>query len=234
MLIVFFVKLPTESRWSGAALGAVLGGAIGNLIDRLAYGATHNPDEVIRVFANRIPAALSLKDLARLLTEEVTPSLLIRQSALCSTMNGECELVYANGTSLDDMPQNRQQAMNLLGEAGHYRATPSKNVEEEQSALGTFPWVRLVIPLVLREKTVGLWLFGRRDPDDYYSCDDIALLTTLAGQVALARENMQLVSTLRELNRELVRADEGLRKQVARDLGMPRIAAPIPSLWRIP
>ena len=38
MLGVFFFKLPRESRFTGAALGAVLGGAVGNLIDRLVYG----------------------------------------------------------------------------------------------------------------------------------------------------------------------------------------------------
>jgi len=38
MLVVFFVKLPPDARWSGAALGAVLGGALGNLIDRVLYG----------------------------------------------------------------------------------------------------------------------------------------------------------------------------------------------------
>jgi PAS domain S-box-containing protein len=162
------------------------------LVDRLAYGAAHNPDEVIRVFANRIPAALSLEALAQLLTEEVTPSLLIRQSALCSLMNGECELVYASGTSLDDIPQNRQQVHHLLGEAGRYRVTPIATAESEHSAPGTFSWVRLVIPLVLREKTIGLWLFGRRDPDDYYPQDDIALLTTLADQVTVALENIRL------------------------------------------
>lgn len=38
MLVVFFVKLPRDARLSGAALGAVLGGALGNLIDRVLYG----------------------------------------------------------------------------------------------------------------------------------------------------------------------------------------------------
>jgi signal peptidase II len=38
MLVFFFLKLPPEDRITGASLGAVLGGALGNLIDRMVYG----------------------------------------------------------------------------------------------------------------------------------------------------------------------------------------------------
>jgi signal peptidase II len=38
MLLIFFLRLPRDSRWTATALGAVLGGAIGNLIDRLVFG----------------------------------------------------------------------------------------------------------------------------------------------------------------------------------------------------
>jgi signal peptidase II len=38
LLIVFFRRLEPQARLSALALGAILGGAIGNLIDRLYYG----------------------------------------------------------------------------------------------------------------------------------------------------------------------------------------------------
>jgi signal peptidase II len=38
MLLLFFIKLPRESRLTATALGVVLGGAVGNLIDRLIHG----------------------------------------------------------------------------------------------------------------------------------------------------------------------------------------------------
>ena len=38
MLLVFFARLPREASLTGLALGAVLGGAIGNVIDRIVYG----------------------------------------------------------------------------------------------------------------------------------------------------------------------------------------------------
>jgi signal peptidase II len=38
VLVVWLLRLPREERWTAAALSLVLGGAIGNLIDRVVYG----------------------------------------------------------------------------------------------------------------------------------------------------------------------------------------------------
>ena len=155
------------------------------LIDRLAYGTEHNPDDIIRVFANQIPAAVSLEALAELLAGEVAPSLLIRQSALCLIGDERTDLCYARGVGQHELPDTRQPAARLLAGAGRYRA-PSA------AGAGALSWVRLVIPVQARGETTGLWLFGRRDPDDYYPESDIELLSTLARQVAVAVENIRL------------------------------------------
>lgn len=38
LLMVFLRRLEPNERWAAAAIGAVLGGAIGNLVDRVLYG----------------------------------------------------------------------------------------------------------------------------------------------------------------------------------------------------
>ena len=38
VIAVWMYRLPTNQRWTAMALGLVLGGAIGNVIDRLLYG----------------------------------------------------------------------------------------------------------------------------------------------------------------------------------------------------
>ncbi|MEZ4215767.1 MAG: signal peptidase II [Myxococcota bacterium] len=38
LLLGFFARLPAEARFSALALGSVLGGALGNLLDRLRHG----------------------------------------------------------------------------------------------------------------------------------------------------------------------------------------------------
>jgi len=38
LLVVWLARLRADERWTAASLALVLGGAVGNLIDRLAYG----------------------------------------------------------------------------------------------------------------------------------------------------------------------------------------------------
>ncbi len=169
------------------------------LVDRLAYGTTYNPDNLIHVFADRIPTAPNREALVALLTDEVVPSLLIRQSALYLLVPGSAQLVYARGVHFDETAAALPWLQELLAEAGRYRlaraeaeAAPSREIADGPLGRTAFEWVRLVIPLEIQKKAVGVWLFGRRDPDDYYPQDDITLLSTLANQVALAVENARL------------------------------------------
>jgi PAS domain S-box-containing protein len=179
------------------------------LIDRLAYGAEHDPDDIIRVFANRIPAALSLEALTQLLADEAAPSLLIRQSALLLLADGDTSLIYARDVDPAEIPETPQQFRQLLVGAGRYRPPLA-------AAQGEFDWVRLAIPLEIRGNTAGLWLFGRRDPDDYYPQGDIKLLTTLASQVAVAIANAQLYDQAQRELAERKQAEEALRESEER------------------
>lgn len=38
VIVLWMYRLPTEQRWTAAALALVLGGAIGNVVDRVLYG----------------------------------------------------------------------------------------------------------------------------------------------------------------------------------------------------
>jgi signal transduction histidine kinase len=188
-------------------------------IDWLAYGARHDPDEVLRVFSGRITIALDHDTLAQLLANEVAPSLLVRQSALFLTTDGSLGLVYARDVALDETPETARQIRRLLAEAGRYRPPVP-------GAQGEWDWVRLVIPLEIRGEVIGAWLFGRRDPDDYYPQSDIALLTTLAGQVAVAVENSRLFQAerrQRELAEALAAAVAGIDSTLHLDRVLDRI-----------
>ncbi len=114
------------------------------LIDRLAYGTEHNPEDVVRTFANRIPTALTRPALAELLTREVEPSLLIRQSALYQLTSGEAALLYADHVSLPDDAQALPAIQHLLRGAGRYRPADPKDDED-------FAWVRLSLPITVGE-----------------------------------------------------------------------------------
>ncbi|NOZ28425.1 MAG: hypothetical protein GXP39_10290, partial [Chloroflexi bacterium] len=168
-------------------------------MDRLVYGTEHNPDDILRAFANEIPRALDREALVRLLTREVCPSLLIRQSALYVMDGAEVSLLYGDGVTLDEKMDVAQAIRELVSEAGRYRPPEP----DDRSA---FSWVRLVVPIEVGGKLLGAWLLGRRDPDDYYPKPDIDLLTTLGNQIGVALETSRLFESLRQRAEELERA----------------------------
>jgi len=213
-LLAFSVAISLVFALAGSPLFA----RFQRLISRLTYGTSHNPDDLLRVFANRIAASLDREALADLLADELVPSLLIRQSALCLLEDGEVGLSYARGTTLSDVPKTLGQTQQLIQEAGRYR--PLRDQPRD-----AFPWVRLAIPLKTRDRTVGIWLFGRRDPDDFYPQDDITLLTAFGSQAAIATDNARLLDAVSRHRQELARlsarlldAQEEERKSISREL----------------
>ncbi len=156
------------------------------LVGRVAYGAKHNPDEVLQTFTQRIAAAPTRDALGHLLADELAPTLFIRQSVLL--LLGEqdgTEALFVRGVPGLDLRLLVKEAQQLLAEAGRYRPPDP----HDRSPLA---WVRLVLPLEARGEIIGIWLFGRRDPDDFYPYPDIKLLGALASQAALSVENTRL------------------------------------------
>lgn len=176
------------------------------LIDRLAYGTEHNPDDILRAFVSEIPRALNDESLIKLLTQEVEPSLLIRQSALYRrTQDGHFSLVYERGGDTQ-LPEPLDDSLQqLLKDAGRYRPP-------EPPEIDPYTWVRLVIPTRVQDETIGVWLLGRRDPEDFYPKPDVDLLLTLGGQVAVALETIRLIDDLRQRMDDLDRAYRELQE----------------------
>jgi PAS domain S-box-containing protein len=171
-------------------------------VNRLAYGTEHDPDDILRVFASQIPSTLNRNTMAVSLTKDILPSMLIRQSALVlDSDDGKLDLMYAERIPETTLPESRAQLEALQAGAGAYRPPGSSRLER-------LDWVRLSIALVARDQTLGVWLFGRRDPDDFYPQNDIDLLQTLANQMSPVIENVRLYEALQ-------RHADNLAEQVA-------------------
>lgn len=175
------------------------------LFSRLAYGVSYEPGDVLQTLAVRIQAIHGTEDWVRVLTDELDSPFLIRQSALYLLIGRDPELVYARGVEPDQGPETSRHIQRLLADAGRYRPF----ADDSDSS---FAWVRLTLPLRVRGETVGAWLFGRRDPENYYSVEDVKLLATLAAQLAAVVENDRLYNqALREIA-ERKRIEEARRE----------------------
>jgi PAS domain S-box-containing protein len=76
----------------------------------------------------------------------------------------------------------------------------------------------LALPLALQGEVLGVWLIGRRDPDDYFPRSDIHLLSTVANQIAAVLENIHLyeqaqqeIAQRRIAEQEIRRSEERFR-----------------------
>jgi signal transduction histidine kinase/CheY-like chemotaxis protein len=180
------------------------------LVDRHVFGVRHTQEEVIGIVSERIPTAFDRAVLARVITDEILPTLLIRQSALYLFADEVRETLYEQALPAGEPEPTMDELAALLAQGGRYI---------QPSAIpGPRSWVRLAVPLALQAKAIGVWLIGRRDPDDYYPVSDVRLLSTVANQIAPMVENIRLyeraqqeIAQRKTAEREIRRSEERFR-----------------------
>jgi signal transduction histidine kinase len=202
-----------------AILGVIIAGvatalafpAFQRFVERRLLGLRAPPRYLLNRFLAHITTSFNRAALVRALADDILPSLWIRQSALVLFSNeGQLSCLYARQVTEAELP-TREAVTQLLAQAGRYRSP-------EADTPRACPWARLVLPLVITEKLLGLWLLGRRDPDDFYSQSEIDYLRTLAGQVALALTSLEQNEQLRALYQFNMDQREAERARLARDL----------------
>ncbi len=183
-------------------------GRFQRFIESHLFGIRLPPARLVETYAARITESYSLAALTRLLQEEILSSLLIRQSALYRIGETEFMIAYTQGVAANQLPTHFST---LLTEVNSYRPPDEKTAQPDS-------WVRLSLPLTIDKEPIGLWLFGRRDPDDYYSARDIGVLQTLAHQTAIALTNLEQADRLRALYKADIERHEAERVALAREL----------------
>ncbi len=179
------------------------------LVERRLLGIRMSAIDLLEHYSAQIIVSPDMANLARLLRTEIRPTFLIRQSVLLRYDDQRQEVVDMAGVTSEMLP-GVAELPQLLAESGQYRfpAEPGQ----------LYPWVRLIIPLVISQKPIGLWLLGRRDPDDFYNREEIAILQALANQMAIALTHILQTERLYALYRVNIDQRETERASLARDL----------------
>ncbi len=178
-------------------------------VDKRLLGISIPPDSVIDVFSNRLATSLNNQAIVALLTEKILPSLLIRQSALLRLAPDKLTPVYLTEVQEGRLPSFEELQHWPIDSGRYLLPGPVSNHLE---------WVRLAIPLTIDGRRVGLWLFGHRDPDDFYGQDVIRPLQLLANQIAIALTNITQAEQLLSLNQIHIEQYESERMHIAREL----------------
>jgi signal transduction histidine kinase len=223
--VVFIALIALAESWLGFAqavnfislvlplimlLAIAAFGPFQRFIERRVLGAPWPLTQLLEAYIARITRSLDTSTLVHLLNDEVLPSLLVRQSALLRCDESRLTVIYLHEVESSQLPGDRDLPA-LLNQAGKYHVpgitTPF-----------CCPWVRLILPLSVESKTVGVWLLGRRDPDDFYAQAEIPSLQALAHHTAIVLANIAYAERLRALYQTSIDQREGERASLGRDL----------------
>ncbi len=181
-------------------------------VEKRLLGIRLAPAQLQEIYSARITTSISSVSLQNLIKDDVLPSLLVRQFAyLQFDEHGNAKALFAIGVAEEQLPREADLP-GLIATAGNYR--PLVLLDEDQPC----PWVRLALPLKVGDKLIGLWLFGRRDPDDLYSQLEIPALQSLANQMAVAQSNILQSEHLKALYLVNIDRSEAERLRLALEL----------------
>ena len=179
--------------------------------DRRVLAIPHPPANLLEVFTERITTSLDQASLVRVLQYEVLPTLLVRQSALLLMREGQPPAaLFAQGVTTDQLP--------AAGDVLSLAATNAQFRPQSGSTNPSANWIRAVFPLRVGNTLLGLWLLGRRDPDDFYASQEMPVLSALASQLAVALHNILQADRLRQMYQAHVDMRETERSHLARGL----------------
>lgn len=194
------------------ALMAVLGFPyFESFVEHRLLGIPYPPKNLQEIYSIRITTSTSLSQLVQLLGDEIIPSLLVRQFVFLRLESGAPKVLLATNVPSRGIPQG-DNVSDLLSLTGEYRPIAVSGVD------APYPWARLVLSLKVGHDVIGLWMFGRRDPDDIYSQEDITVIRSLANQTAVALSNILQTDRLRNEYEANINRHEEERLRLALDL----------------
>lgn len=196
----------------GAALITIFGyERFQRWVDRLVFGVSLSREDLMALYTGRIITSISFSGLQKILESETLPRLHISEFVFLQIDRGTPQVLYTIGVETKNMPI--QQALAFSGEmAGKYRPAEASETGDP------FAWVRLSLELKIGSELVGLWLFGRHDPDDFYSYREIDLLRLLANQTAIAVSNIVQTGRAMEMYEQDANRHEEHRLHLAQEL----------------
>jgi signal transduction histidine kinase len=213
------LKLPSVALPVGVTAGLLTAlvtiyvyGPFQRLVERRLLGVPSAPTRLLETYAARIATRLNETSLVGLLRDVILPGLLVRQSALLHFDEAQSlAVLYQTGLTVGTLPTEADVSA-LVAHGGQERRL------QTDSDVPSRAWVRLVLPLRVDERLIGLWLLGHRDPDDAYDRPEIGVLQALADQTAVALAHIVQSQLLRAAYKADVDRMETERASLAREL----------------
>jgi signal transduction histidine kinase len=201
-----------------AGLGALVFPAFQTFVDRRMLGVKIPSERLTETFSARIIASDTLDDLMNLLGDEVFPSLFVRQYVLVRNSNPSAQVMLSYGVTSDEVREEALTEWLASFSTLRLRSVQADGLNRQRGIDPPFDWVRLVLPLQVGPDLIGVWLLGRRDPDDHYPQAEFPILRSLADQTAIALSNIIQTERLKAMYHANITRYEEERNRLGRDL----------------
>jgi len=184
-----------------AVLFAPLQGWTRRAIDRRFHRERYDAQELLAQFSRDLPSMMELSDILSALTERLTSALYPRSlSILLPSASGKEFIVAettgdapkANPLRIDDSGLIKQLQETRRPFICYQLDSVSESLTENDIALLQSQETVLCVPMLVQDRLVGVLNLGFKLTDSPYNREDLRLLTTVAGNAAIAVENARL------------------------------------------
>jgi phosphoserine phosphatase RsbU/P len=167
------------------------------LLDRLLLRDPGDYRNVLRNLGRELQTTIELEDLLNGSIKTIADALLLRSAYVVAVPRGDLIVRAGAGTApeFEDEAQLRDLLSRLPVTADSFRLTdpvPGLTLADRGLLVGRLG-ISVILPLHSRGETVGALLLGEKLTGTDYTSEDVALLSTLAGQMSVSLQNALLV-----------------------------------------
>ncbi|PYQ83941.1 MAG: hypothetical protein DMG03_12030 [Acidobacteria bacterium] len=194
--------------------------AVQNALDRVFYRDRYDYRRALVAFARDLNSDLDVVRLSQRLVARIVETLVVDRMALMlgSSGNGDDRAgdfasIGYYGSPGRVPPLSRQSSMMARLDAGYTVAlvddpTAAARFEAEEIEFWRDTGIDYFVPCVFEGRAIAVLALGRKETDEPFNSEDLALLTAVAAQVATAIENGRLYRELHLKAEELGRMRE--------------------------
>ncbi len=218
----FFANDSDEHNWIVALLATFVivllaqpvKDSVQNALDRVFYRDRYDYRRALLGFARDLNSDLDVMRLSQRLVSRVVETLGVERMALmlADERSGDFESIGHFGFGAGVAPLTRDSSLLPRLDAGHTIALDDPIAAALFVAEEVEFWrdagIDYFVPCIFEGGAIAVLALGRKDTDEPFNSEDLALLTSVAGQVATAIENGRLYRQLHLKAEELGRMRE--------------------------
>ena len=194
--------------------------AVQNALDRVFYRDRYDYRRALVAFARDLNSDLDVVRLSQRLVARIVETLVVDRMALMLGSGGDADdragdfvSIGHYGFSARVPPLSRRSSMMARLDAGYTVAlvddpTAAARFEAEEIEFWRDTGIDYFVPCVFEGRAIAVLALGRKETDEPFNSEDLALLTAVAAQVATAIENGRLYRELHLKAEELGRMRE--------------------------